>query len=91
MKKHITLIIAFFISLTSFGQSDLTVAQAIEKALENNYQIKLVESNIEISQMQNTWGNAGMIPTFSLNLNKKSINITSRTVTLITCPIVIHI
>lgn len=63
---------AFLISLTSFGQSDLTVVQSIEKALENNYQIKLVQSNINISEIQNTWGNAGMIPTFALNLNNAS-------------------
>ena len=72
MNKNITLILTFLISLTSFGQADLTVAQAIEKALENNYQIKLVKSNVEISGMQNTWGNAGMIPTFDLNLSNAS-------------------
>ena len=52
-----------------FAQSELTLASAIEKALLNNYQVKLVKTNYEIAQTQNTWGMAGMIPTFSLNLN----------------------
>ena len=41
--------------------------KAVEKALMNNYQIKIVKANVDVSQMQNTLSNAGMIPTFALN------------------------
>ena len=78
MKYNITLIIAFLVSLTSFSQSDLTVQQAIEKALVNNYQIKMVTANVEVSQMQNTLSNAGMIPTFSVNATN-SANLSDNT------------
>lgn len=70
--KNILLIISCVLGVVASAQTDLTVAEAVQKALENNYQIKLVKSNIEVSQMQNTWGNAGMIPTFSLNLDNRA-------------------
>lgn len=50
----------------------------IEKALANNYQIKLVKANYDISQIQNTWGMAGMVPTISLNANNSN-NLTDNT------------
>ena len=66
--KYLILIIVLSISVVTFSQVDLTVQQAIEKALENNYQIKLVDANIEIASKQNNWGSAGFSPTFDLNL-----------------------
>lgn len=50
------------------SQESLTMMQAIEKALKNNFDVRLVEGNYSISKKQNTWGNAGMSPTFSLNI-----------------------
>ncbi|MGB1104718.1 MAG: TolC family protein [Crocinitomicaceae bacterium] len=55
-------------SLNSKAQEPLSVIQAIEKALRNNYDIQLVTGNYEVAALQNSWGQAGMIPTFSLNL-----------------------
>jgi len=66
--KNILLILTGFITTLTFSQTDLTVKQAIEKALENNYQIKLVNANLEIASKQNNWGSAGFSPTFALNL-----------------------
>jgi len=66
--KNLVLILVVFISNATFSQTDLTVKQAIEKALENNYQIKLVQANVEIASKQNNWGSAGFSPTFDLNL-----------------------
>lgn len=60
------------VTLTAVSQSDLTIAQAVAKALENNFQIKLVEANTEVSAMQNTWANAGIIPTFDINASNAS-------------------
>ncbi len=57
-----------FFPLIPFGQNPLSVSQAIEKALSNNYQVRLIKVNKEISETQNTWGMAGMAPTFSFNL-----------------------
>ncbi len=66
--KYLILIIVLSISVVTHSQIDLTVQQAIEKALGNNYQIKLVDANVEIASKQNNWGSAGFSPTFDLNL-----------------------
>lgn len=70
----IRLFIFFPIILTSisFGQSDLSVAQAVSKALENNYQIQLVKTNQETARIQNNWASAGFVPTFALNLGNNA-------------------
>jgi len=68
MLKILSTFIILLFSFQVSSQSDLSVAQAIAKALENNYQIKLIQTNVQVSQLQNNWGTAGMIPTFSLNL-----------------------
>lgn len=72
MKKIIGVLLCTLIGQFGFSQSDLTVAQAVAKALENNYQIKLVMANVDVSALQNTWGNAGMIPTFDINMSNAS-------------------
>jgi len=67
MKKLFILCFVFGISI-GHSQDDLTVFGAIENALKNNYDIKLVQGNYEVAKLQNSWGQAGMIPTFSLNI-----------------------
>jgi outer membrane protein len=66
--KNLLLIVALLVSTLTFSQVNLTVKEAIEKALANNYQIKLVNANVEIASKQNNWGSAGFSPTFALNL-----------------------
>jgi outer membrane protein TolC len=58
--------------VSSQAQEDLTTFKAIEKALTNNYQIKLIEGNYQVSKIQNTWGQAGMVPTFTLNIGNNA-------------------
>lgn len=59
----------------AFAQDDLSLKQAIEKGLENNYQVKIVALNVDASETQNSWGMAGLVPTFSLGLtNAANIN-----------------
>ncbi len=72
MFKRGLFIFSIILASVSFGQSDLSVAQAVSKALENNYQIKLIETNVQVSQLQNNWGTAGMTPTFALNLGNSA-------------------
>lgn len=71
MKTKFTICL-FFLSLAGFSQDQLTVFGAIEKALTNNFDIKLVEHNYQVSKLQNSWGQAGMIPTFYLNLGNNA-------------------
>lgn len=57
-----------WISQLGFSQDQLSVFGAIEKALTNNFEIQLIENNYQISKLQNSWGQAGMIPTFSISI-----------------------
>ena len=67
MKKTITFIFTIF-SFSGFAQDDLSLSESIQKALTNNFQIRLIKSNYEISQTQNNWSQAGLVPTVSINL-----------------------
>jgi outer membrane protein TolC len=70
MKKLITILFV----LTTFNllaqqQSELSLENAVNKALENNYGIITTRKNQEISEMNNTWGNTGALPTIQFVSN----------------------
>jgi outer membrane protein TolC len=58
-----------FIFTISNAQNVLTVGEAIEIALENNFAIKIAEQQTDIAKQQIYRGNAGMLPTIDYNLN----------------------
>ena len=70
--KKIIFILSVLIAGFTWSQEELSVTQALEKSLAKNYGIKLIAANYEISKTQNSWGMAGMIPTFSLNVNNNT-------------------
>lgn len=55
---------------TAFSQEILTLEQAIKIALENNFNIKLAQADVVISNTNNTYGNAGFLPEINLNFNR---------------------
>ena len=64
--------ITFFLFIFSGGflyaQQLLTVGEAVEIALENNYGIKLAKNNLKIDQNSVSWGNAGILPRIEANI-----------------------
>ena len=63
MKK--ILIPAFFLLfpvMTVFSQSLLTVEDAVNTALKNNYDILVAHNDADIAKINNTLGNAGILP-----------------------------
>jgi outer membrane protein TolC len=62
--------ILFCLPLISFGQqpSVISSADAIRTALENNLNIKIAKSNLDIAEIQNNWANAGKLPTIQANV-----------------------
>lgn len=64
--RFLTLIIA--VCLTTFvnAQTKMSLTDAIEAALKNNYDIELSRNAQTSAQVNNTWGNAGAYPTFSM-------------------------
>jgi outer membrane protein TolC len=59
------------------GQQALSLSDAIAKALENNYSIKISNSEQQVAVIQNSWGAAGRYPYISLEFeddNKLYLN-----------------
>tara|TARA_R110002020_G_scaffold85914_1_gene211607 strand:- start:33077 stop:34387 length:1311 start_codon:yes stop_codon:yes gene_type:complete len=54
--------IFFLLSLVTSAQELLTVEEAVNIALENNYDIKIASNDLKIDQTSATIGNAGMLP-----------------------------
>ncbi|MGQ1785155.1 MULTISPECIES: TolC family protein [unclassified Saccharicrinis] len=77
MKKiQLTIIILCF-SLFTMAQENLALADAISKALENNYGIKISKTSQQAAKINNSWGSAGRYPYVDLNAysnNSKDIN-----------------
>ncbi|WP_445722040.1 TolC family protein [Flavobacterium sp.] len=70
-KKHLYLLFVF-ISFTVQSQEVLTLEEAIEIALENNFEIKIAKNNAKINETNNNLANAGLLPTISANLNNNN-------------------
>jgi len=50
------------------AQEPLSLTDAISKALENNYDIRIVKENQRIAEINNNWGTAGRYPYINLSL-----------------------
>jgi outer membrane protein TolC len=87
MKRLIIIPLFFFIytELTAQNNIDSTLSlrEAINLALERNFDLKIARNNEEIAVIENNWGNAGRLPTVSggggysissNNLNQKLTN-----------------
>lgn len=61
------LLFLFILSSAVHAQSPLTLDDAIGTALKNNFDIRVSKSSAEIAEANNTAGNAGMLPTLSLD------------------------
>lgn len=69
MKQFITyLLLAITFVMPSRGQENTggySLDQLIVEALENNYDIRISETDLDIAELNNTIGNAGMLPTLN--------------------------
>lgn len=70
MSKHIFIFLAFLFSV-HFGaaQEILTVDEAVQIALENNYQIKVASNELKMDAFSISPGNAGMQPQINASIN----------------------
>ncbi len=59
------------------AQDLLTVDQAVQMALENNYQIKIASNELQIDEVSVSPGNAGMLPQLAANVvdNNSTLNL----------------
>lgn len=74
--KRIQIILLFvLIAFVGVAQEKLSLADAIAKALENNYDIVLVQQRQQVAEINNNWGTAGRYPYLGLSLGSdNSIN-----------------
>ncbi|MBU2906895.1 TolC family protein [Arenibacter algicola] len=79
--NYATILFVFF-GLTNLinGQEILTVEEAVQITLENNYQIKIAANELQIDEVSVSVGNAGMLPQVGLNLiDNNSVQYLSQT------------
>lgn len=57
-----TIGILFSISISTYAQTILTIEEAVEIALKNNYDIAIAANELKIDQENATWGNSGFLP-----------------------------
>ena len=66
MKTKIIIILCFLTAtLVAQETRDLSLQSAIDSALQNNYGIIIQQINTNITDEQNSWGNAGALPNIS--------------------------
>ena len=70
MKKRLLFFVGLLMCISvTFAQDIklLTVDEAVSIAMKNNYDILVARNNADIARINNTLGNAGMLPSVSLN------------------------
>ena len=72
MKKVPLSILLVFLSTILVAQEKLSLADAISIGLENNYNLRISQKSVEISDENNSWGTAGRYPTIDISVT--SIN-----------------
>ena len=63
----ISAIISLIFTTELYAQETLSLNEAIRTALENNYNILTTELDEDIASLNNSWGNAGRIPTITFD------------------------
>ncbi len=75
MKRTFLLLSMMIFSFYIYGQNVLTIDDAISIALKNNYDLRIARNDVDITKINNTIENAGMLPNASINgSNEYAIN-----------------
>lgn len=68
----------FFWLNQTFAQEKLSLEDAIKLMLNNNYSIQIAKNDAEASSLQNSLGNAGMLPTINANALQDNQNLNTK-------------
>ncbi|MCB0742739.1 MAG: TolC family protein, partial [Ignavibacteriae bacterium] len=69
IKKYILFITSFLlVSGNCFSQEPLSLSDAINIGLENNYNIRIAKKDLEVSSENNSWSNVGRFPTIDVGV-----------------------
>lgn len=69
MKFRIALLVFITFSVSLFSQNKLSLSDALNIGLENNYNLRISKKGVEISEENNSWGNAGRYPTIDIGIS----------------------
>ncbi len=72
MKIRNLILFLVIVSEILIAQETLTLSEAINLGLENNYNLRISKKSVEISEENNSWGAAGRYPTLDVSIS--SIN-----------------
>jgi outer membrane protein len=68
MKSLLITTIILFCATAITAQNKLTLSEAINIGLENNYNLRISQKSVEISDANNSWGTAGRYPTIDISV-----------------------
>ena len=68
-------LVAFALQGTIIAQEQLSLSDAIQMGLANNFGIRIEQTNRDIARNNNTWGQAGRYPSIELSVGQNN-NIT---------------
>lgn len=69
IKKYIAVVFVGVSFLTSIiAQENLTLSDAINIGLENNYNILIAKKDVQIADENNSWGAVGLYPTIDVSV-----------------------
>jgi len=72
IKYSLIAVLLLFLFRFSNAQNDLSMSQAIEIGLQNNYQIQIAERYEDISVNNNNWQTAGRYPSVNFSINSQN-------------------
>ncbi len=70
--KQLLGVIILLLNFSIQAQDTLSLARAISIGLKNNFDVQIEQLNIEIAENNNTWGQAGRLPTISFAANQNN-------------------
>lgn len=66
--RNILIIILTITSVNGYSQTEsLSISEAVNKSLENNYGIQISRADTEVAAMNNNWGTAGRYPSIGFD------------------------
>jgi len=71
-KLVLSISFVFVNSIGLYAQEELTLSDAIQLGLENNFDIQVEALNVNIAENNNNWGAAGRWPTISLSISQNN-------------------
>lgn len=72
--KNISIFFSIFVlTVGHHAQETLSAQQAVFNALKNNYDILISEKNEEIASKNNSWSEAGLFPTVTLQIGQNNV------------------